>query len=46
MSRIIASIAGAIKREWTRDDVHFHAHADRPYACYDRGCLTARRDAG
>jgi hypothetical protein len=46
MTRIIAAIVGALKREWTQDGVYFHAHAGRPYPCYDRDCRRPRRGAG
>jgi len=44
--RIVSAIVGALKHEWTQNDVHFHAHAGRPYPCYDAGCTSPRFDAG
>lgn len=44
--RILSGIASALKQEWTRPDVHFHAHGGRPYPCYDAACTSPRFDAG
>jgi hypothetical protein len=44
--RILTTIVNALKYEWTQDEVHFHAHAGRPYPCYDARCTSPRLDAG
>jgi hypothetical protein len=44
--RIVSTIVNALKHEWTREDVHFHAHTGRPYPCYDARCTRPRFDAG
>jgi hypothetical protein len=44
--RIVSAIFKALTHESTQDGVHFHAHAGRPYPCYDRRCTSPRFDAG
>ena len=44
--RFVSTIVSALKHEWTREGVHFHAHTGRPYPCYDRHCTNPRFDAG
>ena len=44
--RFLSTIVDALKYEWTRDDVHFHAHTGRPFSCYDRACVRPRHDGG
>ena len=46
MRRIVSAIVNAFTSEWTQDDVHFHAHAGRPYPCFDPACTSPRLDAG
>jgi hypothetical protein len=44
--RIVSTLLDALTREWTRNDVHFHAHAGRPFPCYDRDCVRPRQGEG
>jgi hypothetical protein len=43
--RMLSQLVNALTHEW-RGDVHFHAHAGRPYPCYDDRCTSPRLDAG
>lgn len=42
--RIVSAITRALKYEWTRTDVHFHAGPGRAYPCYDRACTSPHLD--
>jgi hypothetical protein len=43
---IVSTVIRALTHEWTREDVHFHAHTGRPYPCFDTRCTRPRFDAG
>ena len=44
--RLLSQFAHALTHEWTRKDLHFHAHSGRPYPCYESRCTNPRFDVG